>query len=334
VMPGPLNLDGALDSAGRAYAIRNAAVTLGQLRAGGEVVADLRGARPKLQLNLEAETLWLDALLPSSGSAPGSWGSAVLPAGLLRAIDAEVSILARNAVFRGFTAGASRVTATLLDGRLESAGALRLQGSGTASFTATADAVVLPPAGTLSLKAENADLEGLITALTGVTALGGTGNLTLDLAAEGRTQEELAGTLKGSASLALAQGRLAGADLGGMPGVLRERILDGWNAVPGGTPLDSLTASAEIADGLATITAAEVKSGALQLRLSGTADLLKRSVDLKAEFQPPETAPLPVPVIVRGNWSAPRIYPDIPDILNNPEGGFARLRATTTPPGN
>ena len=46
---------------------------------------------------------------------------------------------------------------------------------------------------------------------------------------------------------------------------------------------------------------------------------------------PPETAPLPVAVAVTGNWAAPRIYPDIPDILNNPEGGFARLRTPPAP---
>jgi hypothetical protein len=62
--------------------------------------------------------------------------------------------------------------------------------------------------------------------------------------------------------------------------------------------------------------------------------VLRRAVDLKVDMLPPETAPLPVPVIIRGNWSQPRIYPDIPDILNNPEGGFARLRTDVTPPGN
>lgn len=334
VMPGPLNLDGALDSAGRAYAIRNAAVTLGQFRAGGDVGVDLRGARPKLQLKLEADTLWLDTLLPEPGAEDGSWGRANLPAALLRAIDAEVSIVARRLNFRSLEAGASRVAADLADGKLTSSGALRMTGGGTTTFTATADAVVLPPAGTLVIKAENTELKDLLTALTGVPALSGQGSLTLDLAAEGRTQEELAGTLKGTASLTLSGGRLEGADLAGTASAVSQKILDGWSAVPGGTPIDSLTASLGISDGLASITQADVKSGALGLRFSGTADLLKRSVDLKAEFEPPETAPLPVPVIVKGNWAAPRIYPDIPEILTNPDSGFARLRTGGTPPAN
>jgi uncharacterized protein involved in outer membrane biogenesis len=333
-LPGPLNLNGALDSAGRAFAIRNAALTFGQFRALGEVVADLRGERPKLQANLEADTLWLDALLPSAGAEPGSWGRAVLPVERLRAIDAEVNILARAARFMGYEAGATRMAATLNAGKLSASGASRLANGGTLSFTATADAMVLPPAGTLTFKAENTELAPLIGALGGVTAVEGTGTIDLDLTAQGRNQEELVSSLKGTANVALSGGRLVGADVAGMLGALRERILDGWTAVSGSTQIDSLSASLTIADGLATITAAKAKLPGVEFAFTGTADLLRRALDVKADILPPETAPLPVAVIVQGNWDAPRIYPDIPDILNNPEGGFARLRTDVTPPGN
>ena len=333
-LPEPLNLDGALDSAGRAFAIRNAAVTLGQFRAAGDVVADLRGERPKLQANLQAETLWLDALLPSAGAGPEAWGRAVLPVQALRAMDAELSIIARTVAFSGFTGGVTRFAATVTDGRLESSGAARLDTGGTASFRIQVDSAVLPPSGIVGITAENAGLGPLIGALTGVTALSGTGNLNLELSAQGQTQEELVSTLKGAASLSLNGGQLAGSDIGGTIAAVRERILDGWTAVPGGTPVDSLSATASLADGLATLGASELATPGLRMSLSGTVDLLRRALDLKAELLPPETAPLPVPVIVQGNWAAPRIYPDIPDILNNPEGGFARLRPDKIPPGN
>ncbi len=332
-MPGPLNLNGALDSAGRAFAIRNAAVTLGQFRAMGDVVADLRGDRPKLQLNLEADTLWLDSLLPEAGAEPGAWGRSILPLERLRAIDAEVSILSRAMAFRGYETGATRLAATLTDGRLDASGASRLTTGGTLSFTAKADAVVLPPAGAFTLTAGNAELQPLIAALTGVAALAGTGTLALDLTAQGRNQEELAGTLKGTASLALTGGRFEGGDISAMFPQLRQRILDGWNAVAGQTQIEALSISATFDDGLATLGEAKAKLAGVDLTVSGTADVLRRAVDLKAAFAVPETAPLPVPVIVRGNWAMPKIYPDIPDILNNPDG-FARLRTDAVPPGN
>ena len=43
---------------------------------------------------------------------------------------------------------------------------------------------------------------------------------------------------------------------------------------------------------------------------------------------------LPVAVVARGPWVKPKIYPDIPDILKNPEGGFARLQDVPPPQGN
>ena len=333
-LPGPLNFDGSLDSAGRAYAIRNAAITLGQFRAAGDVVADLRGERLKLQANLQSETVWLDALVPASGADGASWGSTALPLGLLRAIDAEVSILSRAASYGGFQAGASRFAAMLKDGKLEASGALRLANGGTATFATEADSVVLPPAGSLSLKAENAELEPLIAALTGVRALSGTGSLAIGLSARGQTQEELVGTLKGTASLSLGNGKIAGLDIAGILSAVRERFVEGWTALPGATPLTKLDASMTLEDGVAAITSAQLAMPSYQISFSGTADLLRRALDIKADFTPPEAAPLPVPVIIQGKWTAPRIYPDIPDILNNPQGGFARLRGGATPEGN
>lgn len=333
-LPGPLNLDGALDSAGRAYAIRNASVTFGQFRGGGDVVADLRGDRPKLQANLRADTVWLDSLVPEAGAANGEWGRKPLPFALLRSFDAEVSLLARAAAFGTFSAGASRLAATLADGKLKASGAFRLDEGGTASFTFDADATALPPALGLTVQAENAGMESLLGTLSDTAILSGMGNASAALTAQGQTEEELIGTLKGTVKLSLTKGRLAGIDLGGLVTAVGEKIVDGWSAAPGGTPLDSLAADLTLADGVATVTSASLTAAPLTISLSGNADLLRRALDLKAALGPPEAAPLPVPVVVRGAWSAPRIYPDIPDILNNPEGGYARLRTPETPPNN
>jgi uncharacterized protein involved in outer membrane biogenesis len=333
-LPGPVNFDGSLDSAGRAYAIRNAAITLGQFRGAGDVVADLRGERLKLQADLKAETVWLDALVPASGADAASWGRAVLPLDLLRTTDAEVSILSRTAAFRGYEVGASRFAVSLEEGKLTASGASRLANGGTVTFSTKADSVVLPPSGSFSLKAENADLAPLVGVLTGVKALSGTGTLAVDVSAQGQTQEELVSTLKGTASLSLPQGQIAGTDLPGLFATVREKIVEGWSAASGNTPLTAVDAKVTLEDGLATLSSGTAALATYPLSLSGTVDLLRRALDLRLGFPQPEAAPLPVPVIIQGNWSAPRIYPDVPDILNNPQGGFARLRDAGPAQGN
>ena len=89
---GPLNLDGGLDSAGRAFAVRSAALTLGGFRGAGDVVLDLRAEVPKLQAGLKTPLLALDAFLPSTGAVPGQWGRNRLGFDVLKSFDAEIEI--------------------------------------------------------------------------------------------------------------------------------------------------------------------------------------------------------------------------------------------------
>jgi AsmA protein len=156
----------------------------------------------------------------------------------------------------------------------------------------------------------------------------------VDVSAQGQTQEELVSTLKGTASLSLPQGQIAGTDLPGLFATVREKIVEGWSAASGNTPLTAVDAKVTLEDGLATLSSGTAALATYPLSLSGTVDLLRRALDLRLGFPQPEAAPLPVPVIIQGNWSAPRIYPDVPDILNNPQGGFARLRDAGPAQGN
>jgi AsmA protein len=69
----------------------------------------------------------------------------------------------------------------------------------------------------------------------------------------------------------------------------------------------------------------------------GTVNLVTRSLDLRVDPKlvlslqghggPADPAGLGVPVVIRGAWNEPRIYPDIAGILDNPEAAFAKLKA-------
>ena len=325
-LPSPLTIDGALDSAGRAFAIHKAAATIGALQASGEIAVDLRGERPKLQGSLAADSVWLDPLVPASGAEGGNWGRKPLPFKMLKDFDVELALAAQAVHYGPFTAGSSKLQVLLKDGQLETTGALQLADGGSVSVILDADASVLPPTGRLSLKAENADAGPLITAVTGLSMFGGTGTLSADLSAQGQTQEEMVSTLKGVAAFSLGQGRIAGTDLPGLASGVRERILDGWSAAPGATPYTAFTGSANVADGIATFRALNVEMPQLSFTVSGTVDLLRRAADLKSTATSGDTPLLPVSIVIKGKWDAPRIYPDVPQILENPEGGFARLK--------
>ncbi|WP_161957252.1 AsmA family protein [Aestuariivirga litoralis] len=327
-------VDGALDSAGRAYAIRNATLSLGAFRAVGDMSVDLRSGLPKLQARLAADTLWLDGFVPAAGATATDWGRRPLPFALLRTFDAELNIGARQLAYGPVAAGPARVIATLAGGKLQATVESQLPGNGTLNLDITADATTLPPAVSLSLAAEDTPVQPLLGALTGASKLTGTGDLVADLSATGTTQEELAGTLKGTARIGIAAGSIQGVDITALFLAAKQKILEGWQAAPGATPFDNLNASATIADGIATIRDARLESPALTVTAEGILDVLRQGIAMAGSGFVNGQPLLPVPVVAKGLWARPQVYPDIPNILTNPEGGFARLQEAAPLQGN
>ena len=333
-VPGPLTIDGALDNAGRALAIRNVTLAAGDFRAAGDLGVDLRNARPRLQANLAVDSLRLDGFLPASGAKDGDWGRAPLPFALLKAIDAETAIDVRSLSYGSFTAGRARLGVMLTDGKLEVTGASRLDNDGTLSFTARADATAVPPSVALNMVANEAEAQPMLAALAGVPQLTGTGGFSLDLTASGTTQEELAGTLKGTASIDYVNGRIAGIDLTGLILAAKQKILDGWVAAPDGTPFTRLAGEATIEDGIASFRDLKIEGETSSFTLEGLVDVLRKGIAISATGTANGQPLLPVAVVAKGLWAKPRIYPDVPNILTNPEGGFSRLQDGATLEGN
>ena len=334
VVAGPLAIDGALDSAGRAFAIRNATLSIGALRAAGELGVDLRNERPKLQASLVADSLWLDAVVPASGARDGDWGRLPLPFALLRTIDIEAAIDARSLSYGGFTAGASRLSATLAGGKLELSGGARLAGDGTLTFTLTADATSLPPAVGLDIAASDTEMQPLLAALVGVGQLSGKGSFAAKLTSAGTTQEEIAGLLKGSASITLGEGRIAGADFAGLMLAARQNTLEGWSDAPGGTPFTSLKGEASIADGIASFRGLEIAGPVTSFTVEGLIDVLRKGIAVSANATASGQPLLPVAVIAKGPWARPKIYPEVASILTTPEGGISGLPDAAPAQGN
>lgn len=325
-MAGPLTIDGALDSAGRAFAIRNASLALGAFRAVGELGADLRNDRPRLQANLAADRLWLDLLLPAAGARNGDWGRNPLPFALLKGLDIEAALETRSLGYGGFSAGPSSLKLTLTDGKLQLDDASRLADNGTLTFTVKADAGAVPPSAGLDIAVTDAPAQPLIGALTGATGLGGNGSFSASLTAAGTTQEEMVGTLKGNVSVDLANGAITGVDLAGLMLAAKHKILEGWQAAPGSTAFTRLAGEARIEDGIASFRGFSIEGADASFTLEGLVDVLRQAIAISASASGHGQPLLPVPVIAKGLWAGPKIYPDLPNILSDPEGGFAKLQ--------
>jgi AsmA protein len=100
------------------------------------------------------------------------------------------------------------------------------------------------------------------------------------------------------------------------------------------TAFNTLSGDVSIADGEADIGSLAMVTPDMNVSVTGAVDLLRRAMDIAiVAFKGPDPV-LPVPVVVKGFWDKPRIYPDVMDILKDPAAGFARLKQLAPAPGN
>ena len=114
----------------------------------------------------------------------------------------------------------------------------------------------------------------------------------------------------------------------------KQKILAGWSEAPGSTPFTSLEGQATIEDGIASFRDLRIVGPVTSFTLEGLIDVLRQAVAVSVTASASGQPLLPVAVIARGPWAGPQIYPDIPNILSNPEGGFSRLQDAAPLQGN
>jgi AsmA protein len=137
----------------------------------------------------------------------------------------------------------------------------------------------------------------------------------------------------------LGAGAIAGPDIVAMLGQASQRILTGWSLdTPSRTAFSSLAVDVTMADGIATLGAAALDAPGLKVSVTGDIDFLRRAVDLRADPKliaaDRDVSGLPVKIVVNGPWGAPRIYPDVPGLLLNPQKGFETLKSMGLASGN
>ena len=91
---------------------------------------------------------------------------------------------------------------------------------------------------------------------------------------------------------------------------------------------------ADIEDGIASFRGLAIEGPAASFMVEGLIDVLRTGIAVSATASANGQPLLPVAVIAKGLWASPKIYPDIPNILSNPEGGFSRLQDTAPLEGN
>lgn len=335
---GPAKVTGQIAFNGRSIKLGKAKVTLDGLAAQGDVAIDL-AARPQVTATLGFDTIDLNRYLPppqapEATAGQAGWSTAPIALAGLGVVDARLKLSANKLLYRNLATGKIAIDATLKKGRLDATlGQIALYG-GKAKGRLVLDGAGKLPAVKVTLDAQGFDGLRLLKDYAGLDRFEGVAGARLNLAGTGQTQQELMSSLNGTTSFSFANGAVRGVDIEAMVKAVGTNILTGWRQGPDAkTPFDGLSAGFTVVNGIATTNDLNFTSPVLSVSGGGIVDLPRQALNLKvsptltlAAAQSPDLAGLAVPVIVKGPWANPKVYPDIAGILENPEAAYDTLR--------
>jgi len=143
--------------------------------------------------------------------------------------------------------------------------------------------------------------------------------------------------LEGTAFLDFRDGKIRGINVAQMIRSLTAGTLNGWQSDEvQATDLSQLSASFRIAQGKAETADIALVGPLVRMKGGGTVDLGAKALALRVEPKlvmslegqggAADPVGLGIPVMIEGPWAAPRIYPDMAGILDNPDAAYAKLR--------
>jgi AsmA protein len=355
---GPFSVKGAISGKGARIVLKKARLSLDGMNAQGQIEARLDGERPFVSAALGVDRIDTNVYLspPSAVSGKndkatspagkgkasrqdrGDWSDAPIDFSALKALDARLSLATNAILYRQVKIGASQIVATLKNGRLDARLERMAFYGGRAAGRLILDGSRKTPALSGSLTANGIDGQALLRDFAGIERIRGRLSLRLSLATLGRSQREMIARLKGEARIVFRDGAIRGINIARLVRSVKTAIVNGWQKAPKEkTDFAELSATFRITDGVATTTDLKLLGPLVRVTAAGEVDLLRRRLELRAEPKlvaslkgqggKIDKAGLPVPVIIKGPWDNPRIYPDIEGILRDPEAAYRRLRS-------
>lgn len=335
-------LAGAVDSSAQGLLFTNAQFALDDMRGQGDIGLALGKGRPKLDADVTVQTIDLTRYSGSTAVNKAflvdPWSTSRLDLSALRSLDVILKVGTNAFAYGAFRTGPAELTANLADGILDLKIAKAAYADGTLDLNLKIDGKAETPSLQFSANGENIAADRALLAAVGFGDLQGRLSPSLSLQASGPTLADLVATLKGQASFRTVSGTLTGIDLPAAFGKVSTAILEGWGRDERQrTSFDALSATFTISDGIAETSNLILSSPALTFTGKGEIDLLRQALDLKVDPQLAVSAPtsqtapapltaFPVAIQVKGPWTAPRIYPDMPGILEDPASGYAALK--------
>ena len=334
-----------VDLSGQTVKLNKATIAMDGMNAQGNVVLALSENRPRITASLGLDRLNTNIYTgkqssSDSGKPQADWNDALIDFSSLNSLDARLRLRTG-----GIDYGDVKFGETLLDidmgaGKLNAdLKKITLYGS-TATGKLSLDGSTRVPRLTGQFDTSGLDALALFKDFAGTSRFEGKLATTLNLAANGRSQRELVSRLSGTAQFRLTDGTIRGIDMAKMVTGVQSAVLGGWDKTDNaGTKFSTLSAGFRFTDGIGNNDDLSLVGPQVRVTGKGTVDLLRKRLNYKvapsaASGPGGEFTGLVVPVIVKGPWANPKIYPDVQGILENPQAALDALNKLGVSTGN
>lgn len=333
-------------------ALSNLTAEVDGQKATGKLSADLSGAVPALRGQLALAVLDLDRLTSvagndgaAGGAAPAAaekegWSTDPIDLAGLKAMNMNLDLALAGLKKGALTVGESSLTLAIQQGvGIVTVHKAALYG-GDLEGRIRADGNSVPIIGA-DLTLGGVSIEKLVTAFSGSSRLSGTADMKLSLSGRGGNERDIMSTLAGNGAFTVKDGAVKGVNLAQLWREVKKGQFFSGGSEQRGTDFSELSASFTVTQGVLNNQDLSMRSPALRVTGSGSANLPARSVNyrlvpaivgsLKGQGGQDDLAGVAVPLMVTGPWSNPQVTPDLAGMvregLKNPEALKQNVKA-------
>ncbi len=293
-------------------------------------------SKPLVKLDLDFQRLAL-AKSPNNSSAAQPWSNATIDFNGLNYIDAQARISAAEITLGDGHFAPAAIEATLTSGVLKAQVSNLGAYGGTANGDVTVDASTSNP--TFTLRADLAGVRALplLKSLADFDKIDGRLQTKISVRSSGNSQRAIMTNMSGTTFAVFQDGAIKGLNVAQMIRSLTASTLSGWQEnSEQATDLSQLSASFKIDKGQAQTTDLNLVGPLVKMTGVGTIDLGTKQIGFRVEpklvmttegqGRATEPVGLGIPVMIEGPWGAPKIYPEMQGMLDNPEAAYAKLK--------
>ncbi len=280
-----------------------------------------------------------------SGNTQNAWSNEPIDFSFANTANLNLEANVKTLKASGLTVGPLKLKASLQDGFMQSNLTEMDFYKGKAQAEFILDARSSTPEFTAKLDASNIQGYPFLKDFAAFDRIEGLLNYQLNVTSQGKSEAQLISALNGTTAFNFSDGALRGINIAKAMRRLTSGSLKGWNSVSDEkTDFSQFNASFNIQNGLASNDDLNLLGPLVRVKGSGTIDLPNQTIDYRVDpkvvaslqgqgtgeqnaGRQDDLAGFAVPILIKGPWATPRIYPDIKGFLEDPQTGLARLKA-------